>query len=257
MPALTWLHVDVDSFSKDGEDVRLVIPYIARNIYVLQDIEPIRSILIAGDQTCTKVHAWTMMPDVDVKVGDLDSKCLQFSAHGHTWRKGVDTTIFDTLLALLPVNSVLTFNAQNCTHLSKEFWLRHAARWPLLEQARLVPSSAGAFAEMLAEDIPPGGPRLPSLTKLILLDVKLTAIRTFHLRDMLIKRVEQGVPLEYLDLGTCTAANRAIQLLAEIVVDVQEPLDALPRWMEEHVRIGPEDRDEAENDEGRKPWRYG
>jgi hypothetical protein len=87
---------------------------------------------------------------------------------------------------------------------------------------------------VLAEDIPldSDGPRLPMLTKLILLDARLTAIRTFNLRDMLIERVEQGVPLEYLDLRTCVAANRAIQLLAEIVVDVQEPLDAPPNAME-------------------------
>ena len=48
------------------------------------------------------------------------------------------------------------------------------------------------------------------------------------LRDILIERVEQGVPLEYLDLRTCLAAYRAIQLLAEIVVDVKEPLAAQP-----------------------------
>lgn len=49
--------------------------------------------------------------------------------------------------------------------------------------------------------------------------------RSGHLRDMLIKRVEQGVPLEVLDLRTCIAANRVIQLLAEIVIEVQGPLD--------------------------------
>ena len=63
------------------------------------------------------------------------------------------------------------------------------------------------------------------MTKFILLDVTLSAIPTFYLRDILIKRVEQGVPLEHLDLRTCKAANRAIKLLAEIVVDVQEPPD--------------------------------
>jgi hypothetical protein len=87
---------------------------------------------------------------------------------------------------------------------------------------------------MLAEDIPLDldGPRLPMLTKLILLDISLTAIRTFCLRDMLIERVEQGVPLEYLDLCACLAADRTIQFLAEIVVDVQEPLETLPVSLE-------------------------
>ena len=77
---------------------------------------------------------------------------------------------------------------------------------------------------MLAEDTPPGGPlQLPSLTKIILDNISLTALRTYHLRDMVIKRKEQGVPLETLDLRRCIASERAIQLLAEIVGDVKGP----------------------------------
>jgi hypothetical protein len=64
---------------------------------------------------------------------------------------------------------------------------------------------------MLGEDAPPDGPRLPSLKTLILVDVNLTAVRTYDLRDMLIERVEQGVPLEVLDLRSCVVAERAIQ----------------------------------------------
>ncbi|KAF8492751.1 hypothetical protein F5888DRAFT_1927417 [Russula emetica] len=265
LPTLTWLHVDVKSHDREGEDVRLVIPYVARNVYVLQGIEPIRSILIAGERTCTEVYAWSM-PDVDVKVCDLDtlgdmsrSACLLFAAKGNMWRNGVDTAIFDALLTLLPVNSVVTLTAQNLTRLSKESWLGHASRMPLLEQARLVPAAVSAFREMLAEDIllDSDGPQLPMLTKLILLDVRLTAIRTYHLGDMLIKRVEQGVPLEVLDLRTCIAADRAIQFLAEIVVDVQEPLNARQMAMEEVFKyVGIGYRDEVEYDDGRRPW-YG
>jgi hypothetical protein len=263
LPTLTWLHVDVESHDQEGEDVRLVIPYVARNAYVLQDIEPIRSILIAGERTCTEVVTWTT-PGADVKVRGLDtlrdmlpSACLMFAARGHMWDYGVDAAIFNAILTLLPMNYVLSLTTQNRTRLSKEFWLSHAPRLPLLEQACLVPTSVGAFGEMLAEDIPPDDPRLPSLTRLILFEVTLTALRTYHLRDMLIKRVEQGVPLEVLDLRTCVAADRAIQFLAEIVVDVQEPLDARQMAMEEsfkHVGIGY--CDEVEYDDGRRPW-YG
>jgi hypothetical protein len=229
LPTLTWLHVDVESHDGEGEDVLLVIPHVVRNVYVLQDIEPIRSILIAGERKCTEVYAWTR-PGADVNVCGLDtlddvspSACLLFAARGDRWYHGVDTAIFDAFLTLLPMNSVSTLTAQNRTRLSKESWLRYASRLPLLEQARLVPTAVRAFKEMLAEDIPldSDGPQLRMLTKLILLDVRLTAIRTFHLRGMLIERVEQGAPLEYLDLHTCEAADRAIQLLAEIVVDVQ------------------------------------
>ncbi|KAI0281234.1 hypothetical protein BGY98DRAFT_1185015 [Russula aff. rugulosa BPL654] len=150
-----------------------------------------------------------------------------FSTTGYEWRNGVDSAIFDALLTLLPMNSISTLTAQNHTRLSKESWLRHASRLPLLEQASLVPTAVGAFREMLSEDIPldSDGPQLPMLTKLTLLDVRLTSIRALHLCDTLIERVEQGVPLEYLDLHTCVAANRAIQLLEEIRYDNEVEFD--------------------------------
>ena len=79
----------------------------------------------------------------------------------------------------------------------------------------------------------------------------------YHLGDMLIKRVEQGVPLEVLDLRTCVAADRAIRSFSEIVVDVQEPVDAPPMTMEEFFKdVGIGYRDRVEYDDGRSPW-YG
>jgi hypothetical protein len=261
LPTLTWLHVDIISHDEESEDVQLLIPYIARNVHVLQDIESIRSILIAGEQTYAEVCAW-VMPDADVEVhnpatlGDMSrSACLMFSAIGKIWRNGVDTAILDALLTVICLNSVLTLTAHNYTRLSKEFWLRHASRLPLLEQARLVPTSVRAFREMLAEDTPPDGPRLPSLTRLILLYVTLTVPRTDHLGDMLIKRVE-GVPVEFLDLSTCVGADCAIQVLSEIVVDVQKPLHAPRMTMEEfskQVAITYEKVEEYD-DWLRRPW---
>ena len=233
LPTLTRLRVGVESHDSEGEDVLLLIPYVVQHVRVLHDIEPIRSILIAGERRRTEVLTWTT-PSADVKVcgpGNLNdmsrSACLLFVAKGDEWDYGVDSAIFDELLTLLPMDSVSTLTAQNRTRLSKESWLGHAARLPLLEQARLVPNAVSAFMEMLSEDMPLDldGPRLPMLTKLILLDVTLTSIRTFNLRDILIERVEQGVPLEYLDLRTCFSSKRAIQLLAEVVVDVREPWD--------------------------------
>jgi hypothetical protein len=80
---------------------------------------------------------------------------------------------------------------------------------------------------MLAEDAPPDGPRLPSLTKLILVDVKVTvdlAVEwTRDLRDMLIERAGQGVPLEVLDSSRALRLTAKSTLLNGIVVDVKEP----------------------------------
>jgi hypothetical protein len=139
LPTLTWLQVGVKSHDWGGGDVLLVIPYVVRNVYVLQDIEPIRSILIAGERKCAEVVTWTT-PGADVKVYGPDtlndmsrSACLQFSAKGNRWYYGVDTAIFDALLTLLPMNSVSTLSAQSRTRLSKEFWFRHAPRWRSLE----------------------------------------------------------------------------------------------------------------------------
>jgi hypothetical protein len=244
LPALNQLIVDAGSFKSEGEDVRPVIPYIARYVCGWHSTEPLRSILISGERACADVAAWTT-PDADVVVcapgsfySASDFARLKFSATGDSWDYGVETTIFDAFLTLLPMDSVSTLTAQNQTRLSKEFWLNHAPRWPLLEQARLVPTAVKAFRDVLAEDSPPDGPRLPSLTKIILVDVTLTAARTYHLRDMLISRVEQGVPLEVLNLRTCVAADLAIELLEEIVVDVLEPWDEQPMVEEEEEWYG-------------------
>ena len=247
LPTLTRLYVQAESWDPEGEDVLLVIPYVVRNVNVLHDIEPIRSILIAGERKYTEFLTWTTL-GADVEVCGPDSlidsdvslsACLQFAADGNKWKYGVDTAICDALLTLLPINSLSTLTAHNHTRLSKESWLRHAARLPLLEQARLVPYAVSAFMELLSEAIPldSDGPRLPKLKKLILLDVRLTALRTSYLRETLIKRVEQGVPLECLDLRTCIAVNCPIQLLTEIGIDVREPPGAPKTPLEPEVYI--------------------
>jgi hypothetical protein len=127
----------------------------------------------------------------------------------------------------------------------------------------LVPTAIKGFRDMLAEDAPPDGPRLPALTKLILDGILLTDPRAYDLRDMLVQREEQEVPLVDLDLRTSSASERAIQFLKENVVDLQEPLDEPldePPWpidepMGWHVqgpwsRESDEDEDEDEDDGG-------
>jgi len=133
--------------------------------------------------------------------------------------------VFDTMLIQLPVNAISTLTTQsNDIRLTEEFWLRHVPRFSILKRACLAPTAIKAFKKMLIGDVSPNGPRwLPQLTRLILIGVSLTAVRTYHLRDMLVKRREQGAPLEALDLRTCIAAEHAIELLAEAVGNVQGP----------------------------------
>ena len=118
---------------------------------------------------------------------------------------------------------------------------------------------------MLAEDAPADGPRFPLLTKLTISCVTWTLAKTYHFRDMLLERVEQGVPLEYLDLRACEEPepHRAKQIFAEIVIDVQGPLR--PSWTVDEWDVRTGSRKEVEydqkkveyaNDWDSEPW-YG
>ena len=230
LPALISLNVAAQSDDEDSEDIRQLIPYIVRNAHGPQDAAPLQSMLLSGKVMRAEIVAWTV-PDADVEVcesitllGAPSSTRLVFSATGFDWvRDGTEIMVFDALLTHLPVNAISTLTTQIHT-LTKEFWLNHEPRFVMLKRARLVHGAVTAFREMLDEGGPPDGPsRLPRLTRLILVNASLTALRTYYLRDTLVKRRNQGTPLEVLDLRSCTAAERAIQLLAEIVDDVQGP----------------------------------
>jgi hypothetical protein len=233
LPALNCLHVAAKSRDWDGRDVRLLIPHIARNAHGPQDMAPLQSVSIGGTGLYVEILAWTV-PDADAKHFEsnnlLDMEVparLVFRATANVeWRDESDTEIFDGIMERLPMNTISTLLTLNFTSFSKEVWLRHAPRFAMLKRVCLTRPSVKPFRQMLAEDTPPGGPlRLPSLTKIIIDDISLTALRTYHLRDMLNKRKEQGAPLQTLDLRTCVASERAIQLLAEIVGDVKGPAE--------------------------------
>jgi hypothetical protein len=229
-PALISLYVHAESYWEDGEDVQLLIPHVARNAHGPQDSMPLQSILLDGEQTCVEMVTWTA-PDAELGVHNritlrhaADSARVHFFAIGGHWNYGTDTAIIDALLTHLPVHSISTLTVQKDTQLSKEVWLCHAPRLAMLKRVRLACSAVGSFRRMLAEDAPlDRPPRLPLLTKLILFKVSLTVRRTYRLRHTLIKRMKQGAPLENLDLRTCDADERGIQLLAEIVGNVQGP----------------------------------
>ena len=272
LPALISLHVRPASQSWEGDDIQLLIPYVARNAHGQQDTAPLQTIVFSGEATYADFVAWTV-PDTDVEVCDIDT---MFKAKASArlvlsvipdseWRNGTDTVIFDTVLSHLPLNAISTLSALNNTRLSKEVWLSHASRLTMLKRATLVPTAVRAFRKMLEEDVPPNGlPRLPQLTTLVLSKVALTAPRTYHLRDMLVKRREHGVPLDVLDLRTCIGTERAIQLLSETVGDVQGPAESLTvgrsAFFNWERRLGPSDEEERtdddEYDDGPGPW-YG
>ena len=231
LPALTWLFLEAKCCRWDGSDVQEILPYIARHAHGPQDSQPLQSLYVSGERTRTDILAWTK-PDIDVELNTptalfvaTRSARVTFIVVNEIQSPTIDADIFDAAMTALPLDSLVTLSAQNRTRFfDKQVWLRNAPRWPLLKRVRLAPPAARGFREMLLEDIGVSeSTLLPSLIKLVLVESALSERRTLRLRDALMKRVEQGVPLETLDLGNCLATNRAIELLSEIVVDVLRP----------------------------------
>jgi len=169
--------------------------------------------------------AWTV-PDIDVRdsITFLDAMLSARVALSVTTRNWFVTDthmkIFDAAIAALPLDSFVMLTAQDRTWFNEQVWRRHAPRWPLLQCVRLAPPAARGFRKMLLDDNREREcPLFPSLRKLVLVDAALRGSWKHGLCNTLIKRVEQGVPSEVLDLRTCALTNHAVQLLSEIVVD--------------------------------------
>ncbi|KAI9455926.1 hypothetical protein BJY52DRAFT_615746 [Lactarius psammicola] len=228
LPALTRLYLVAKSHRWNGGDVQEIFPHLARHAGGPQDTQPLQSMLIRGDRTRADMFAWNV-PDIDSEVRDSISLVaatlyvrIALSITSKDWfLPETHTGILDAAMAALPLDNLVTLTAQNLTRLDEQVWRRHAPRWPLLQCVRLAPPAARGFREMLLND--KGGrecPLLPSLRKLVLVSTGLSARRTLRLCDTLMQRVEQGVPLETLDLRACFWTSHAVRLLSEVVVDV-------------------------------------
>ena len=137
----------------------------------------------------------------------------------------MDIEQYNTLLSALSLNSITSLTVKGRTPLSKDDWGSHGSRWHKLERLLLFHSAVPAFRAMFKDAAVLGGPLLPSLEELILVDISLNVPKVYYLCDRLIERVELGMRLGMLDLRTCVAGTkRAVQLLSEIVVDVQAPV---------------------------------
>jgi hypothetical protein len=251
LPALTWLCLILTNYRNDNS-VQEVLPYIVQHAHGAQDIQPLQSILIRNYSSRLDILAWPV-PDIDVEVQVHDPPALlgatvltrvAISFRRKSWSN--DTAhpeILDAIMTALPLDSLVMLAAQDLDlmdyHIAlqqdlsrQQFWLRHLPKWPLLRRVRLGADVERGFIETLLEDS--GGrenPLLPSLTELVLASSNVTsgdlrAPWTRCLCDALIKRVEQGVPLEILDLSTYRQRpddSAEIRSLSEIVVDVLGP----------------------------------
>ncbi|KAI0275198.1 hypothetical protein BC834DRAFT_36901 [Gloeopeniophorella convolvens] len=275
LPAVTWFRVDAESEHIEGDDVRVTIPYFVRNAHGPHDKAPLQSIVLSGDRSRSDVLLWTE-PDMDVEIDDpltlveatLSARAV-FTTSGRRWKSGTDTAIFGELLTALPTEGLVTLTGQKLARRSNILWESHASRWSLLKRVRLDSWAVTGFMTALTQLAPPEGPLFPAMTTLILLGCQMTVRQTYRLRDALIERVEEDVPIATLDLCGCEATERALQLLGEVVVDVLPPPELVQPspfigelaapwsdWNEEVVSSDEDDEDEEEYDQI-LPWLFG
>ena len=239
LPVLTSLCLTAWSGLMDGGDVQQLLPYVAQHAHGPQDTRPLQSVLTRGDEAYANILAWPV-PDIDVEAHDpltllaaMLSPRVALSVTSKVWHSQMHVVVLNAAMAALPLDaldSLVTLTAQHHAQqimrpIYVVYWLRCAPKWLLLRRVRLVHHVERGFITMLLEDN--GGresPLLPSLTELIMVSAPLDEPWTLRLCDALMKRVEQGVPLQMLDLRACLPSNpTVVRLLSEIVVDVLSP----------------------------------
>ena len=226
LPSLTSLCVTTTSTRPTIDGLQKMLPYVAKHAHGPQDTQPLQRVIISHSRALLVIKAW-LMPNIDDTEDDAKlSQRLVLSIYIDVLNNNV--TILDMVIAALPLGSLVTLTCPSRCNtrfgFEKDFWRCHVSQWTLLRHVCLAPLPAHRFRELLLQDS--GGrecPLFPLLTTLELIDGALSTRRTRLLCDMLMKRVEQGVPLEVLDLRSCTATGPAIRLLREIVVDVWGP----------------------------------
>ena len=232
LPALTKLCVNArDGHVLSGQTN--LFQCVAQHAHGPQDTEALQSLFIEDNKIRTDVVAWTL-PRQDSD----DGLCSPFDFPDRTrptrlefsflkqYPGMMDIWQYNILLTALPLDSIVSLTVKGHSPLGKQDWLNYASKWHKLERVRLSCDTVPAFRGMLEDAAVLGHSLLPSLEELILVNISLSAPKVYYLRDMLIECVGLGIPLETLDLRTCTvtASNRAVRLLSEIVVDVRGPV---------------------------------
>ena len=243
LPAVTQLSLDAFCTQLPGSsDVQELLPYIARYVYGTQHPQPLQSMLIRNNRKCIDILIWPV-PDIGIEVQNLNPPillgatlptrlALSLRSYGISdTRNYSHLELLEWLMTGLPLDGIATLAAQNLCgrilyerNLAKQFWLHISPKFPQLRRVRLSCPTVGGFIEMLLEDS--ARPLLPSLTELVVVDASVYDLSSHPLCDALMKRVEQGVPLEVLDLRMCFREYKwdaQLRELGEIVADVLGP----------------------------------
>ncbi|KAH9070754.1 hypothetical protein EDB83DRAFT_2262296 [Lactarius deliciosus] len=234
LPALTSLCLTAISRLENGGDVERMLPYVARHAHGPQDTGPLQSVLIHCRMARrVDILAWPVA-DIDAEVHDPPTLLAATLSPRVTLSVTCEATVWfgdqapleisEAAIVALPLDSLVMLTAQH-------FWLRCGSRCPLLRRLRVAPFAVDELIRVLFnDDVGRGSPPLPSLTELVLDSIRFDEYRTLRLCDALMRRVEQGVPLEMLDLRVCYPYfPAAVPLLSEIVVDVLDMWDPVIR----------------------------
>ncbi|KAN0138236.1 hypothetical protein V8E53_004125 [Lactarius tabidus] len=217
LPVLTELYINAKSVLLGGGDVLNLLPYVARHSHGPQDTQPLQNVTICGERKHLEIFAY---PDTNAQVYytvprvELSVRCL------------CTNKILGPAMTALPLVNLLKLTALYSTQLDEVFWHTHGLQWPLLESVTLPPPAARGFREMILQDNSGHeNPPFPSLTNLALHDEgTFTVPRALRLRDALMKRVDQGVPLETLEIcsffASCIDHSVVVEILSEIVAHV-------------------------------------
>lgn len=243
LPALARLRVDAVSFHANGADIRTVIPHFVRNAHGPQDTLPLQSMVISGCPTRTDILLWTV-PDADAEYRDNDSFTrasfsarATFAALCPSWGIPTSNAICDAVLRALPMSSLATLTVLDSMKIPREFWPATAPQWRLLERVRLSLTNLPPFSRALTEDGPLKNPLFPSLTKLFITGTSLTTDIAVLVRDMLLARTKQGVPIPTLDLSECAVPKGSMRYFKKFVTERREPVR--PCGPQELVRPAP------------------
>ena len=255
LPALTWLGLTTISHHLNIGDVQNLVPYVTRHAHGPQDIQPLQSVLIHSEDNHTNILAWPV-PGIDSEVHDPPTLLaatlptrVALSFRCDDWPSS-DTRleVLETAMADLPMDGLVMLAAHDLRFSHerdfsmRHFWFHLSPKWPLLKRVRLAhPVAVRGFIEMLLVDIGEREmPLLPSLTELVVVDIPISAFVSLPLCDALMNRVEQGVPVERLDLRRCFSlldgCAEELRLLSEIVVDVLGPVHLKARQMRKALR---------------------
>jgi hypothetical protein len=222
LPTLTSLCVTTTS---NRLTIVKLLPYVVQHAHGPQDTEPLQSVLIHSVSKRVRVVAW-LAPNIGLSEWNAKlSSRVSLSVTIETDSVGDRGGITEAAMAALPLGGLVTLTTLCTTDECDEtFWSQYAPRWPLLMHVHVGFAGYYGFRRALHDGRRHEDPLLPLLTNLEVIDLELTELRVDQLCDMLMTRVEQGVPLEVLDLHTCiTASFSADRQLREIVVNVQAP----------------------------------